>query len=567
MTASSSESPEAASSIVRLDLEEAPSSHFDVADEARLAALKRYQSVYSPPEEAFDRLTRLAADLFDAPVAYINFIGRDRQWTKSCVSEECPPEVGFDLSFCVHNVQEEGPMVIEDARNDERFADNPVVTGEMPITESGEGVCFYAGVPLTTSDGYRIGSICVMDTEPRAPDPGRIRQLADLAAIAVDELELRAGYRYHEDILESITDAFFAVDDNWTFTYVNGKAEKWLQRDRDELIGTNIWEAFPGAVDLAFYERYKTVRDQNRSVQFEAYFPPLDSWFRVHAYPFREGLSVYFSDVTERKQYEQALQEAKQAAEDANASKSRFVAGVAHDLQTPLSVINMQSELLRNEAGGAASEYVENIQSATEQLQSMATSLMDLAKLQNDSPPMQTEACDVRSVLGAAVSAIELYAEREHVTLYSNVPPRPLRAVVHAESLRRVVDNLVTNAISYSEAEDTVAVYAAPSHEPPQAYPGHARKETHEGGEKDALQRTGQVRITVSDNGPGIPPELLEDLFEPYVRGDRGSGSGLGLTVAKELIEAMDGDIVVRSEEGEGTAFYVFVPAAIVPSE
>ena len=561
MDALSSESSKTDSSIVRVDLEEAPSSHFDVADEARLAALKRYQSVYSPPEEAFDRLTRLAADLFDAPAAYINFIGRDRQWTKSCVSEECPPDVDLDLSFCVHNVKEEGPMVVEDARNDERFADNPVVTGEASITESGEGVRFYAGVPLTTSDGYRIGSICVLDTEPRVPDQDHIRQLADLAAIAVDELELRAGYRYHEDILESITDAFFAVDDDWTFTYVNGKAEKWLQRDRDELIGTNIWEAFPGAVDLAFYERYKTVRDENRSIQFEAYFPPLDSWFRVHAYPFREGLSVYFSDVTERKQYEQALQEAKQDAEDANASKSRFVAGVAHDLQTPLSVINMQSELLRNEAGGAASEYVENIQSATEQLQSMATSLMDLAKLQNDSPPMQTEAFDVRSVLGAAVSAIELHAEREHVTLRSNVPSKPLRAVVHAESLRRVVDNLVTNAINYSKAEDTVTVHAAPGHEPPQTHPGDLQRQRSEDCKADALQRTGQVRITIADNGPGIPSDLINDLFEPYVRGDRGSGSGLGLTVAKELVEAMGGDIVVCSEEGKGTAFYVFVPA------
>lgn len=555
MTASASDSSGAAPSIVQLDLDEAPSSHFDIADEARLAALRRYQSVHSPPEEAFDRLTRLAAELFDAPVAYINFIGRGRQWTKSCVSETCPPEVGFDLSFCVHNVQDEGPMVVEDTRADERFADNPVVTGEVSVTDDGQGIRFYAGVPLATSDGYRIGSICVLDTEPRSPSADRVQRLEDLAAIAVDELELRAGYRYHEDILESITDAFFAVDDNWTFTYVNGKAEKWLQRDRDELIGTNIWEAFPGAVDLAFYERYKAVREQNRSVQFEAYFPPLESWFRVHAYPFREGVSVYFSDVTERKQYEQALQDAKQAAESANESKSRFVAGVAHDLQTPLSVINMQSELLKNEGDGTAATYASNIQSATEQLQSMASSLMDLAKLQNDSLPMETSAHDVRSVLNAAVSAIQLHAEREHVTLCSDVPTAPLHAAVHAESLRRVVDNLISNAISYSEADDAVRIQAAPATDVPEPPPGTDDVPT-------SLQRPGYVRITIADNGPGIAADLLDNLFEPYVRGNRGSGSGLGLTVAKELVEAMGGEIAVYSEQGTGTAFYVFVPAA-----
>lgn len=547
-------------SIVKLDLEQSPSSHFDVANDARLAALRRYQSVYSPPEEAFDRLTRLAADLFDVPNAYINFIGHHRQWTKSYVGEKHPPEVGFDLSFCVHNVKSDGPMVVEDAHTDERFANNPLVTGELSVTDTEdagkdtEGIRFYAGVPLKTSDGYRLGSICVMDTEPRTPDPKRIKQLEDLAAIAVDELELRAGYRYHEDILESITDAFFALDDNWTFTYVNRKAEKWLRRNREELIGTNIWDAFPGAVDLAFYERYKKVMAEERSIQFEAYFPPLDSWFRVHAYPFREGMSVYFSDVTERKKYEQALQEAKQAAEEAHASKSRFVAGVAHDLQTPLSVINMQSELLRSEADETAPEYVDNIQSATTQLQSMASSLMDLAQLQNDGLPMDTEVHDVRTVVQSSISAIKLHAEQQHITLYSEITADPLRADVHTESLRRVVDNLIANAINYSNAEDGVTVYAESGATPPPVVPG--------GHDATSLQRENTVRLTIADTGPGIPKDMRADLFEPYVRGDRGTGSGLGLTVAKELTEAMNGAITVRSAEGQGTAFYVFLPAA-----
>lgn len=108
-------------------------------------------------------------------------------------------------------------------------------------------------------------------------------------------------------ILESITDGFFALDQDWRFTYVNRQAELLLQHSRADLIGQNVWAAFPEASNLKFYREYHRAIEENTSVVFEEYYPPLQTWFSVHAYPSENGLSAYFQDVTQRKQAEAEL--------------------------------------------------------------------------------------------------------------------------------------------------------------------------------------------------------------------------------------------------------------------
>ncbi len=102
-------------------------------------------------------------------------------------------------------------------------------------------------------------------------------------------------------ILESITDAFFALDNHWCFTYINHQAELLLQRQRVELLGKNVWDEFPEAVGSTFDREYHRAVAQQVTVEFEEFYPPLDTWFGVHAYPGENGLSVYFQDVTKRK--------------------------------------------------------------------------------------------------------------------------------------------------------------------------------------------------------------------------------------------------------------------------
>lgn len=124
--------------------------------------------------------------------------------------------------------------------------------------------------------------------------------------------EAEAARNQATTILESITDAFFALDHEWRFTYLNRQAERLLQTTRASLIGKSIWEEFPQSIDLAFYQEYhKAVADQV-SVTFEEVYPSLHTWFEVHAYPSKVGLSVYFQDITERKRSQEALQRENQ---------------------------------------------------------------------------------------------------------------------------------------------------------------------------------------------------------------------------------------------------------------
>lgn len=114
------------------------------------------------------------------------------------------------------------------------------------------------------------------------------------------------------NILESITDAFFAIDREWRFTYVNREAERLLQRPRDALLGRTLWDEFSGALGSAFEREYRRAMAQQTTARFEEYYPPLDTWFDVRAFPTAEGLSVYFGDIAERKRAEERLRESEE---------------------------------------------------------------------------------------------------------------------------------------------------------------------------------------------------------------------------------------------------------------
>ncbi|MFC4245523.1 PAS domain S-box protein [Natribaculum luteum] len=119
----------------------------------------------------------------------------------------------------------------------------------------------------------------------------------------------RDGLRTELDgVFDRVTDGFFAVDDDWRFTYVNERAEELLDWTEDELLGEPLWAAFPEAVDSTFEDRYRHAMETQESISFEAYYPPLEAWFEVRVYPSESGLSVYFADVTERNQRERELE-------------------------------------------------------------------------------------------------------------------------------------------------------------------------------------------------------------------------------------------------------------------
>jgi diguanylate cyclase (GGDEF)-like protein len=134
----------------------------------------------TPPEERFDRVTRLARRLFGVPIALVSLVDSDRQWFKSRQGLDAT-ETPRDVSFCGHSILEPELFVVEDAHRDERFHDNPLVTGEPHVR-------FYAGAPLSAPDGSRIGTLCVIDHEPRSLDAEEGALLADLASMVEREL-------------------------------------------------------------------------------------------------------------------------------------------------------------------------------------------------------------------------------------------------------------------------------------------------------------------------------------------------------------------------------------------
>jgi GAF domain-containing protein len=149
-------------------------------DDDRLQALHALLILDTPPEQRFDRIVRFAADEFEVPVALISLVDRDRQWFKARVGTEVC-ETARDISFCGHALTSNDVLLVPDAVLDPRFADNPLVIGAPFIR-------FYAGAPLETRPGLRVGTLCLIDTRPRALDATDLAILHSLRQLAVGEL-------------------------------------------------------------------------------------------------------------------------------------------------------------------------------------------------------------------------------------------------------------------------------------------------------------------------------------------------------------------------------------------
>ncbi|MCX6345826.1 MAG: SpoIIE family protein phosphatase [Armatimonadetes bacterium] len=190
----------------------------------------------------------------------------------------------------------------------------------------------YVGTTLWSSQGQPIGLIAIISRKPLTNTKPAELILKLVAIRAAGELErtqaedaLAQSHEQMTQILESISDAFFTLDRDWRFNYVNNEAEHILLKSREELIGTRIWDQFPEAVGTMFQTEYERSVREAIAVQFESYYPPFDQWFEIRAYPYEGGISVYFQDCSERH-----------AAQDILTHESERSAHIADVLQQAL---------------------------------------------------------------------------------------------------------------------------------------------------------------------------------------------------------------------------------------
>lgn len=159
----------------------------------RLAALYALRILDTEPEERFDRIARIAVQAFELPIAYIALVDSDRQWFKSSCGLD-DKQTTREVSFCSHTILQEEPLIIPDAAVDPRFHDNPLVVGKPYVR-------FYAGQPLATADGHRVGTLCIADHKPRDFRDEELAVLHDLARLAEDQLNLHDVAELQEMVL------------------------------------------------------------------------------------------------------------------------------------------------------------------------------------------------------------------------------------------------------------------------------------------------------------------------------------------------------------------------------
>lgn len=161
-----------------------PPQRLSSTESARIRAVARYNILDTPPDGAFDRVAAIAAKLFQVPMATVSIVDTDRVWFKASLGLPGVRQVTRDLGLCASAILQSEYYVVSNAKSDSRTAGHPLVTGEP-------GVQFYAAAPIITADGHRLGAVSVMDTESHEATPEQMAMLADLAAVVMDQLELR----------------------------------------------------------------------------------------------------------------------------------------------------------------------------------------------------------------------------------------------------------------------------------------------------------------------------------------------------------------------------------------
>jgi PAS domain S-box-containing protein len=398
--------------------------------------------------------------------------------------------------------------------------------------------------PFTDSNGRRyVGGIGIESTA---------RVLAE-EALRENEEKYRSLFENMSEmfqILEPIVGDNGKVTD-FRYIEINKASEILTGKNRKEIEGKTAKEIW-GIVEDHWLEMLEQVLKTGEPVHMENYSRELDAYYDLHAWKANgRKVAIVFSNVTERKRSEAALAVAKAAAETANAAKSQFLANMSHELRTPMNaILGMIEVALPNALNPLVQDCLKTAKDSADLLLTLLNDFLDSAKIDAGKLELEAVPFDLRQLLETVKNTLSFRAHEKGLGFSCNLPDdAPETVVGDRHRLQQVLVNLAGNAIKFTDCGEVEIVLRSSSQD----------KEAH-------------LEFSVRDTGIGISPSNLEHLFQPFSQADasmsrRFGGSGLGLSLSKNLIEMMNGRIWVESRLGEGSTFHFTVQLPIAKKD
>jgi PAS domain S-box-containing protein len=499
----------------------------------RAEALENLDILDSPPEDQFDRVTRMAARIFQVPLAQINFLGRDRLWTKSSHGP-LQLSVTKEESFCMHTIQEPGVFVVPDATKSDQFADLPIVKNEPHIR-------FYAGTPLLSQDGIPLGTLAILDYKPDSCTPEEEATLRELADIVQDELQLRqAGQtirkseRHYRRLFEESRDAILLTTPEGAFLDANPATVELFGYSREELMRLNVRRLYAHPERRKDYQH--KMHDEGSVREFEVTLKRKDDTYleclvTATARRNEQGQVTAYQDivrdVTERKRREHQIKILNQI--------------LRHDVRNDANVIIAWASMLKAKTDDPKyREFIQYIEMASRRVVELTNSARELMETLSGDGPLDLEPVNLASILESEVNKVRTSYTKADVSIETDLPDE---LYVRANPmLSSVFGNLLHNAVQHNDT-DVPCIRILVD------------------------ERDDTVVVSIADNGPGIPDEQKEQIFGKGRKGLKTQGTGIGLYLVKTLIGLYNGDVVIRDNDDRGAVFEVTLERTPVTGE
>jgi PAS domain S-box-containing protein len=507
----------------------------------RLEALHRYQILDTLPDEAFDRLTDLASLICETPISLVTLLDKERQWFKSRVGME-EEGTSRDVAFCRYAILDSHIFEVEDAVQDVRFKENPLVT-------SGPNIRFYAGYPLVDPDGYALGTLCVIDRTPRKltePQQKALVMLGDIAITLIVENRQKQELAYFDRLFTLSNDLIFVAGTDGYLKKINPAFHQVVGWDEDYLLATSFFELIHPDDRLATQQELSQLRMGNIAITFTHRFQCQNGSYRHLQWvatpePGTGYLFAIARDVTESCLQREELQKAKQQAEQASVAKSEFLANMSHEIRTPLNgVIGFTDLVLKTALNETQHQYLSIVDQSANALLSIINDILDFSKIEAGKLELAMEKIDIYEISSQAADIITYQAQHKGLEVLLNLPA-DLPRFIYTDSVRlkQIMTNLLGNAIKFTEKGE-VELKIKPLTDP--------------------AQENVTFRFEVRDTGIGIKADMQARIFDAFSQEDASTtkkygGTGLGLTISNKLLGLMGSRLDLVSEPGKGSCF------------